>query len=84
MLSLSLIKQKMYYRAIEIIKNEIETYPMNLLYLQYLGIIYYEVNNYHKASEIFQRILIINPMNPENIHNLNIAYQKLNYAYQSC
>ena len=63
--------------ATEILEELTKHFPMNIHYLQALGIIYFRLRLLRKALQNFQSTAGIVPCNIENLSNLGIVYRDL-------
>lgn len=77
LLSLVYLKLEKFEEAAGILQKQLAMYPMNIFYIQYLGIIFFHLEAYGKALEMFQSVLTIKPFSHENLNNLAITYLKL-------
>ena len=60
-----------------ILEEQSLQFPMNIHYLQALGVIYYRMRLARKSFEKFQKTAAIEPCNVENLNNLGIIYRDL-------
>tara|TARA_Y100001970_G_scaffold292880_1_gene436348 strand:+ start:3238 stop:4590 length:1353 start_codon:yes stop_codon:yes gene_type:complete len=70
-----LIKQKKFGKALDIFLNLEKKEKKDLRVFFYLGIIYFELNNYNKSISYYNKVLKINPNSIGTLYNLAIAKQ---------
>lgn len=85
-LALSLVDQKLYREAAEILEKTLVDASQNSRLWNHLGLINLELHEYDKARDNFERAIQLNPEYPDYHHNLGRAYLMLGkclLAYRS-
>ena len=72
-----LIQNEDYTGAEKLLLKLLERNPENFALLNYLGIVYFRLKKYDKASGYFKKILSLKEDDAETIYNLGVCYQYL-------
>lgn len=71
LLNFSPLKQKMTYAALEnVLQEQVSENPADLSLYENLAMLYYKMEDYGKAKEVYERILALDPDRPVSLNNL--------------
>jgi Zn-dependent protease with chaperone function len=71
LLNFSSLKDKATYAALEIaLQEQVNAHPADLSLYENLAMLYYEMEDYHKAKDVYEKILKIDSNLPVSLNNL--------------
>jgi tetratricopeptide (TPR) repeat protein len=82
-LAQSLSDQKLHQEAIEIFTRAIDVAPQQSRFLNSIGLIYFEIEDFEKARDNFLKAIQISPDYPDYQHNLGRTLLSLGKCYQA-
>lgn len=75
--SLACYRKKNYQEACQKLESIVSNAPSIKLYNEYLGIVYFAMNEHLKALQMFQKVHEKIPLNCDNLNNMALAYKNL-------
>lgn len=73
--ALACMKMEEFSKAAELIEEQLQAFPLNVWYAQYLGICYYRMKQLPKALAKFQMVSAVLPFSVENLNNLSVVFR---------